>query len=160
MNQITLTAANPGIYTTTAIDIPGGYVILAGLGVALFAIGMVFMEDSWFVGVTGVVAGIAMALVGAGNVNGAVSEHGEAATASKTAYTEAVVDWLLDEYGVKTSDAVANELVGGRSYAADYDGKPITISIIETVDGDIAVVDERRTPLTPLTQQPTGLGTS
>jgi hypothetical protein len=67
-----------------------------------------------------------------------------------SSYRSSVTSWLANDYGIDVGPAQLEGLFQGDSYTATYDGEPITISIRDTVDGQLSVIDEKSTPLTPL----------
>jgi hypothetical protein len=77
------------------------------------------------------------------------AEKADKATA-RAAYDETLVDWLEDDYGIVTDVPTIGRLLDGDTFVADYDGRQVTISLSDTVDGKKALVDENRAPLEPL----------
>ena len=67
----------------------------------------------------------------------------------QTKYDSSVISWLDTGYGIKTNTDVAQRLIGGESFAVVYHSKEIVVSIIETINGKLAVIDQNRTVLKP-----------
>ena len=62
-------------------------------------------------------------------------------------YDSSLINWLDTGYGIKTNSDIAQRLVNGESFATTYHGKEIVISVIETIDKKLAVVDQNHTVL-------------
>lgn len=62
-------------------------------------------------------------------------------------YDSSFINWLDAGYGIKTNPDIAQRLVNGESFATTYHGKEIVISVIETIDKKLAVVDQNHTVL-------------
>ena len=95
-------------------------------------------------------AALTLAAVAGGIHVATASEQARSeAEAASVAYTAEVTDWIGSDYGIDLTAAVTQRLVDGESFVTVYDGLPTTISVIETTDGHIAIVDENRAPLIP-----------
>lgn len=69
---------------------------------------------------------------------------------AENAQASAVSAWLADDYGIDLDRKQSVELEGGTSFVVDYDGTLTAISILETANGRLSVVDSQMTVLLPV----------
>jgi hypothetical protein len=86
-----------------------------------------------------------------GVVGGFVTDSKETMQAdAAVTYNETVRTWLSDGYQIDATIKQTNRLINGEAFIIGYSGSPTTISLLETFDGEIHLVDEQKT-LLPLT---------
>lgn len=154
-----LAADNPGVFVDRSAAAPDTVWWLMACAALAIGGGSVFVclltssdPDLRWRGAVAFIAGTA--LIG-GSIVGMVSLQGDsdraeaASVKAVAAYNGAVANWVGVDYGIAVTPDVARELVAGESYVAEFAGKPTTISIVKTVDGHLAIIDENRSPLVP-----------
>jgi hypothetical protein len=115
---------------------------------ALIACGRV-KPDSSDGAVHAVFAGLFLVLVvvlGLGAANSSVAAVSNALE-EKAAETST---WLAADYDIDLDVERTAALITGTSFVVDYDGLPTAISILETADGHLSVVDAQQIVLSPV----------
>lgn len=144
INSFASAVANPGVFEA------GGspWFLPTAVALALFAIGGIVMFG--FAAADrprAVVASIVLAFVGLVGTIGFGIAGDTHAEQEIDVHHRAVSSWLSDTYGIDTTAEQASRLTNGEQFVVDYDGHPITVSVIETLDGDLSIIDEARKPL-------------
>lgn len=65
-------------------------------------------------------------------------------------YDSSVASWLAADYGIKATPSNAHKLIKGEAFPIAYKDHKVTISIIEGVDGNLTLVDDKKVALEPL----------
>lgn len=153
---LTLVASsNPGVYQTVselamllpiAFGIPA---VTAGAVGAIAAFGSRSDNEDKLLRRKFLIAGLISAALFAGGAFALGSLAVQSNDAHKSYYAD-VSEWMVQDFGIRATADQTERLVDGESFVADYDSEPTTVSIVETFDGDIALVDEDSAPLKPL----------
>lgn len=69
---------------------------------------------------------------------------------AREAYAGQVAGWLADDYGIHLTIPETARLLNGGGLVVTVDSIPVNISIVPAAGGDLAVVDERESPLVPI----------
>lgn len=142
--------ANPGVFhqTLTEFWMPLVPVAIA-LVLASFVVIAISMEDSD--AVNPLLAGlIFLATVASIIVTGIwMNQDFKQANLAQAKYNASVASWLDTDYGIKANADGAKRLIGGETFAVTHHGQEIVISVIETLDKKLAVVDQNHTVLKP-----------
>jgi hypothetical protein len=156
MNPFThLSAGNPGVFEPVAPDASALPWMLLALGVALIATAFLILVRHDFVHTEKLSLALATAGVIAFGFSPiltvqSVIDYGNEVESVTATYESAVADWLHTDYQIDVEATVVTRLLAGDSFVTAYDGQTTTFSVIETTDGDLAVVGDDRAPLASL----------
>lgn len=149
MNIIQL-VTNPGLYTVSD-RVPVGLLIAIWAFIALSVLGSAYFSDLLgsqsraksvsfiFIVVLGFLTVVFFAVQ-------EYQENTKQAEASD-AYNKSITSWLDDGYQITATAEQTDRLINGEAFVTDYSGMPTTVSLLETFDGKLALVDEQRVPL-------------
>jgi hypothetical protein len=151
MNSYTrFTTDAPAAFTESYLtggQFPYALFLFIGAGMALLFVAAVLSEKKKLV-VSNTFRVTGLALVSAFFfllVVGAIS-----ALSDQDAYAADVSEWLSVDYGIVLDSDKSGDLLNGESFVVDYDGAQTAISILETANGRLSVVDSQQVILRPV----------
>lgn len=152
---------NPGIFTPMHIDytVPVlvpivGALIVLGMAIVAFAlvnarrerflkseVGTVIPSRAFAALITvcifGIAAGLSLMVLGL-----AVGDSLDSARdAHRATYDKSVSSWLRSDYGINATPDKARRLLAGESFAVSYEDRLISVSLLTTLDDQLALVD-------------------
>ena len=146
---------NPGVFHQASTESGTLSMLISStfLIAAIFIIGRPAMEGRLRkMSSTNLVLAVLLCVVAAAaiTVSALIIHHQESQMKSQQAkYDSSVINWLDTDYGIKTNTAIAHQLVNGKSSTVTYNSKEIVISVIETPEKKLSVIDQNHTVLQP-----------
>jgi hypothetical protein len=150
---------NPGLFDedidySNSIDpalwsIPVGLAVVFAITLALHLIVTRGKGAYRLILAAGIIAAPLLAIFVISYVGGTVRENEH--FAARSAYEVDVQTWLEDGFGITADIELVSDLLdGGSAVATVSGGDTVSVSLSRTTDGDLAVLDEHRTPLTAI----------